>query len=72
LSTGTEESVTAGPVLIQAHYLRIGPADELAKLCAGLIATIDGDTFESFRKTMRKWEQDVERIQKEQQSKNPQ
>jgi hypothetical protein len=73
MSTETDESVTAGPVLIQSNYLRIGPADELAKLCEGLIATIDGDIFESYRKTLRKWDQMIEEeIRKAQQSKNPQ
>jgi hypothetical protein len=71
LFKATEEA-TAGHELILGHYLRIGPSDELAKLCAGLIATIDGETFEGYRKTMREVKQKLEEFRKEQQSKKPQ
>ena len=67
------EQATAGYTVILGHYLRIGPSDELAKLCEGLIATIDGETFEPYRKTMREMKQKVnEEIRKRQQSRKPQ
>jgi hypothetical protein len=69
---GVTEKMTAGHEMIEGHYLQIGASDELAKLCEGLIATIDGEIFENARKDMQKAKQEVERIQKEQQSKKPQ
>ena len=71
LFKATEEA-TAGHEMIFGHYLRIGPSDELAKLCEGLIATIDGETFERARKAMQEMKQKVEQIRKEKQSKKPQ
>jgi hypothetical protein len=61
--------VTGGCQQIYGHYLRITSPDRLAKLCESLIAEIDGDTFEGLRKSVRKFEEEVERLKKEQQSK---
>ena len=65
------EKTSAGHEQILGHYLRIGPSDGLAKLCEGLIASIDGETFENARKGRQQAIKEIEQMRKEQQSKKP-